>query len=394
MTLGSLFAGIGAFELGFERAGFQCLWQIEIDPACRSVLERHWPKVIRYDDIRTFKPKKSMKVDVICGGWPCQDHSVAGKREGFDGDRSVLFWEMIRVVKRLRPRFLLWENVPGLASSDDGRDFTRVLRGLADIGYFGAIRRLDAQWFGVPQQRKRYFGLFARCDIGTEWRSACEILAIPQSLRRHPAESKKKKQRVATTLTAGTSSGRGVSKPGRRREDDINLVPTLQSSDGGASSGYHPVIPTLARCKTTREGLHQDPTIETMIPICFGSKQITSKTNRTKAEPGNVCNTLHQNGMAIAFNPQAGGKQTSLGVGDQLGSLNTSQVPALINNIGVRRLTPKECERAQGLPDDHTRYAADGTENSDSRRYAMIGNSVVPNVVEWIGRRIMQCQLK
>jgi DNA (cytosine-5)-methyltransferase 1 len=155
LTVGSLFAGIGGFDLGFERAGFEIRWQVEIDPFCRAVLAKHWPNVRRYHDVRCCGFGRGEghveDVDVLCGGFPCQDISDAGRREGIDGARSGLWREMVRLIRYVRPRYVLVENVPALLT----RGMDRVLGDLADCG-------LDAEWdvwgaddFGASQHRKR-----------------------------------------------------------------------------------------------------------------------------------------------------------------------------------------------------------------------------------------------
>src|SRR3954468_9863595 len=113
-TFGSLFAGIEGFGAGFEAAGMKCAWQVELEPDCRSVLARHFPDVDRFADVREVGRHNLKPVDIVCGGFPCQDLSVAGKRKGLEGERSGLFYEMVRVTDELRPSFLIWENVPGL----------------------------------------------------------------------------------------------------------------------------------------------------------------------------------------------------------------------------------------------------------------------------------------
>jgi len=146
MTFGSLFAGIGGFDLGFERAGMTCKWQVEIDPYCNKVLEKHWPNVRRHDDVRTFPPTDAddWRVDVICGGFPCQDISIAGNGEGVTGSRSGLWFEYLRVIRALRPRVAVVENVAAILI----RGIDAVLGGLAEIGF-------DAEW-----------GMFSACEFG------------------------------------------------------------------------------------------------------------------------------------------------------------------------------------------------------------------------------------
>jgi DNA (cytosine-5)-methyltransferase 1 len=154
MTFGSLFAGIGGLDLGLERAGMTCKWQVEIDDYARRVLAKHWPNVQRWDDITTFEPSgREWSVDLICGGFPCQDISTAGKRAGLHGDRSGLFFDAVRVVESLRPRWLLLENVAALLN----RGLDEVLGTLAEIGFDAEWHCLQAADFGAPHIRDRVF---------------------------------------------------------------------------------------------------------------------------------------------------------------------------------------------------------------------------------------------
>lgn len=207
MTYGSLFSGCGGADLGFDAAGLQCAFQCEIEAKPRSVLQRHWPDVPKFNDVRKVGNGKGRKklppVDVLVGGFPCQDLSVAGNRGGLDGERSGLFYELVRIARELRPKFLVFENVPGLLSSDDGRDLARVLRHLGDSGFGGGWRVLDAQHFGVAQQRRRVFGVFAGRDIGIE---CCgQILALADGVRGHPAPGQEARPGVAGTVTGSTN---------------------------------------------------------------------------------------------------------------------------------------------------------------------------------------------
>ncbi len=153
MTFGSLFAGIGGFDLGLERAGMTCKWQVEIDPDCLKVLSRHWPDVPKFHDITRFEPASEQAVDLICGGFPCQDISNAGKRVGIDGARSGLWREFARVIRSLRPKYVIVENVDSLAT----RGLTRVLGDLASLGYDAEWSLLPVCALGFPHPRKRLF---------------------------------------------------------------------------------------------------------------------------------------------------------------------------------------------------------------------------------------------
>jgi DNA (cytosine-5)-methyltransferase 1 len=152
LTFGSLFAGIGGFDLGFERAGMKCEWQVEIDPYATRVLEKHWPAVRRWNDVRTFPPAEGdWYVDVICGGFPCQDISNAGARAGLSGERSGLWYEYARIIGELRPQFVIVENVAALL----GRGMDSVLGELSSLGYDTEWHVIQASAVGALHRRER-----------------------------------------------------------------------------------------------------------------------------------------------------------------------------------------------------------------------------------------------
>lgn len=163
-TFGSLFSGVGGFDLGFERAGMECRWQVEIDDKARAVLDRHWPQVEKHTDVRDVGRHNLEPVDVICGGFPCQDVSVAGRRQGLAGERSGLWFEFHRIVGEMLPTWVVIENVPGLLSSNEGKDIQVIIDSLTQIGYTVDVDILDAQYFGVPQRRRRVFLTCVRLD--------------------------------------------------------------------------------------------------------------------------------------------------------------------------------------------------------------------------------------
>jgi DNA (cytosine-5)-methyltransferase 1 len=153
VTCGSLFAGIGGFDLGFQRAGIRTIWQVEIDEYCRRVLARHFPDAERFGDIRECGAQNLKPVDIICGGFPCQDISLAGSGDGLDGERSGLWREMFRITSELRPKYLVVENVAALLV----RGVDRVLGDLAEIGYDAEWQIVRADWFGLAHPRRRLF---------------------------------------------------------------------------------------------------------------------------------------------------------------------------------------------------------------------------------------------
>src|SRR5215471_2469288 len=281
----SLFSGVGGFELGFDRAGIDTVLQVEQDPVCLSVLARHWPDCERRSDVRNLdgalfqqlgddftrrcagsvrnghgpqprfdgrlRDASGWDVDLIYGGFPCQDVSVAGQRAGLSGQRSSLWFEFERILSELRPRWTVVENVPGLLSSNAGRDFARILMGLGELGYGWAYRVLDARWFGVPQRRRRVF--IVGC-LGDQARAAA-VLAVCESCGGHPAPRRKTRQDLAPTLDDGArgtsldlpmlsdAEPNGLARPLVARESgyrmDLETENFLVANAVRASEGHH-----------------------------------------------------------------------------------------------------------------------------------------------------------
>ena len=208
IKVGSLFAGIGGFDLGFARAGFEVAWSVEINPQSQQVLRNQFPNAKIYGDITQVKVEDLERVDIVCGGFPCQDLSFAGKRKGLAGERSGLFYEAMRLIRGINPRIVILENVPGLLASNQGRDFAIVLSEM-DKGWNCqevAWRVLDSQFFGVAQRRKRVF-IVASSRIG----SAEQILALNESVSGDSKPSKEKKKNIASTI--GADSHESDSEP-------------------------------------------------------------------------------------------------------------------------------------------------------------------------------------
>jgi DNA (cytosine-5)-methyltransferase 1 len=166
MKVGSLFAGIGGFDLGFERAGMEVVWQVEIDPFCNKVLAKHWPDVKRYLDVKEVGKHNLEPVDLICGGFPCQDLSSAGQRKGIYAERSGLWGELYRIMCELRPSYTLIENVTGLLSGDDGRWFGRLLMDMAEGGFNVEWECIPASSIGAPHHRDRVYLIAYPCENG------------------------------------------------------------------------------------------------------------------------------------------------------------------------------------------------------------------------------------
>lgn len=173
----SLFAGIGGLDLGLERAGFECVAQVEINEFCQQVLSKHWANVPKFKDVRDVGKHNLPTAELICGGFPCQDVSLAGERAGLEGKRSTLWSEFHRIVCEIRPRWVVIENVPGLLSSDNGEFFTKILRELSQSGYDVEWQVIPAAFFGAPHIRERVF--IVGYPSGGEW----EVPNIPQVFR-------------------------------------------------------------------------------------------------------------------------------------------------------------------------------------------------------------------
>lgn len=200
----SLCSGIEAASVAWRQlGGWDPIAFAEIEPFPCAVLTHHYPDVPNFGDITKIDGKKYYgTVDLIVGGTPCQDFSVAGKRAGMVGERSGLAKEFIRIVSEIRPTWIVWENVPGVFSTNGGRDFGSFIKALDDSGYCCAWRVLDAQFFGVPQRRRRVFVVGYLGD----WRPAAKILFESESMCRHPEKSGKAGQEIAATLKSGTGS--------------------------------------------------------------------------------------------------------------------------------------------------------------------------------------------
>ena len=378
MRVYSTFTGAGGIDLGLERAGMQIVWQCESDPKCRIILEKHWPGIPCHDDIRTVRVESAAGgsadgrgsgagdhgradagivpagIDMLCGGVPCQDWSVAGRRAGIGGGRSGLFFDFARIADLVvRPGgWLLFENVPGLFSSNDGRDFGIILATLAEGGFHDlAWRVLDSRYFGVPQGRKRVF-IVARRSTGS---SAKAVLLEPEGGGGDFEKVRQARARVAATLTSGAGSGRS-NRPGRLQEDGVNIVITTFTRNDWDNNYEGQIV--VGALDTGHGGPDDNDARANHLVVHATQDPISS---------ADVC-------PAVTANAENGTN----------------------DSIGVRRLTPLERERLQGFPDGWTilpetlaKHPDDLNPPPDAHRNAMTGNAVTVPVAEWIGRRIM-----
>lgn len=446
LTHGSLFAGIGGFDEGFHRSGFTCWWQVEKEPFCIAILKTRYPNAERYYDVLKCghdRIHKLRPVDVVTAGFPCQDLSVAGKRAGLAGSRSGLFWEVVRILGELRPPWFVLENVPGLFSSNEGRDFAIVLNALDELGYGLAWRVLNSQFFGVAQRRRRVFivGCFGKpcpaevlfeseggCwDIAQGGEARAELASeVAASLRASgEAGSRGHTFYAEAGLAVTLSSGTGVTgnAPGRRREDDINLAisiaencrgelrtgrisPALSSGGGKPGSGYSAVayhenlsgnVAESSVARAQRSGAsHSYQFVATAIPASAGhhghssprgdgsdniivQQAISSKW--AKGSSGPAGDEHHNRTVCIqAARGQRDKRQNGIGI-QEGGPMYTLDGTS---QHAVGR-TDDEC----APPDsDGMRTFAGLPEGLDRARYGALGNAVTVSVAQWIGERI------
>ena len=404
----SLFSGIEAASEAWVPIGWECAGVSEIDPFACAVLAHRHPHVPNLGDITKITEMQIAAlghIDLVVFGSPCQDLSVAGKQKGLSGERSGLFYPAVDIISWARlwcgTRFALWENVPGAFSSNQGRDFAAVvgtLAGLDDIGVppkgWGTEgcavgdeamvewATLDAQWFGVAQRRRR---IFALADFGN-WAGRPPILLEPEGVRGDSAPSREAGQSIAGSLASRTTGGgfpgtdeacSGYVQPVRGSVASAHRMVAFgeYASDGTASAmkardykdatdliacgtpmAHMPCMPTLRSgggSAASRGAVSGDSKDEYIVPVCT---------------TGSVTHTLTAEGFDA-----------------------NSPSPALLTPSQVRRLTPIECERLQGFPDNHTRIPWRGKpaeQCPDGPRYKALGNSMAVPVMRWIGQKI------
>lgn len=395
-TVLSLFSGVGGFDMGLESAGMRTVYQCEIDKHCRSVLNRHWSSVSRWSDISTLTGDEILshapEIDVVAWGSPCQDLSVAGDRAGIDGMKSSLFYEGIRVINEIRkatdgryPKISIWENVYGALSSNKGADFRLILAEMAEAGsIFSEWRVLDAQFFGIPQRRRRVF-IISVFDTAVASRCTDPILPVADSVRRHTKTSRAQGKGTTTETTDGTRA-HGAWDIEQEVVGALQAHLSKQASADDAAHGL--LIPTEQivfensyrdSARISRDGITNTlpaqmgtgglkmPMVVTPEPIAYSLRE-DAKLNNFSATEIQTARAL----QATQPSPQSHHAQTFI-TGESV----------------VRRLTPLECERLMGWPDDHTRYRADGSEQADTNRYKQIGNGVASPVAQWIGEQIV-----
>lgn len=386
MRFGSVCSGIEAASCAWEPIGWKAQFLSEIEPFPSSVLAHHYPTVPNLGDMTKFKEWNRYDIDVLVGGTPCQSFSVAGLRKGLDDPRGNLMLTYLAIADNYRPKWLVWENVPGVLSSNGGKDFGAFLGGLGELGYGFAYRVLDAQYFGVAQRRRRVFvvGCFG------DWRSAAAVLFERDSLQGNPAPSRQARKDVAPTLSARTNGGGGLGTDfdldgGLIQQWPADVAPTLDAHYGekmglenqhiNAWGGYS--LPETSQCLTTGTGMRYDPETETLIPTIGGGFEESSLGMREDCKSP----------FAIAWTEELTAHRELAGT-MQRGGAGGRHDGVMTPAMQVRRLTPMECERLQGFPDGYTNVPHRGRPAADGPRYKALGNSMAVPVMAWIGRRI------
>lgn len=369
LTLGSLFDGIAGFPLAAVRHGIKPVWGSEIEPDCVDITEKQFPDMQRLGDITKISGVEITPVDIISFGSPCQNLSVAGNRKGLAGEASQLFFEAVRIIDEMRcatngqyPKYAIWENVAGAFSSNKGRDFQKVLEEITktDIpmpasgrwaaagmvrswGGSTAWRTLDAQYWGVPQRRKRIY-LVHSFGNGR----AGQILFECESMFRDIAQGR------AERKDSSTNSGRSIKKTDRM-----------------------PAIFTIAGNVIGRTGKNGGNQLGVSRDISY---TLTAADRHAVAVPKVL---LYQDKIGSLC------ARDYKGVGNQYVGENKLIIQQKSENYKVRRLIPIEYERLQGFPDDWTKYGASGKEMSDNVRYKALGNSIAVPCAERVFRGIL-----
>jgi len=433
-TYAELFAGAGGLSMGLDMAGWEPAAHAEIEPHARAILRKHWPDTRLDGDVSQVNGADYAGITLLSGGSPCQDLSIAGKRGGMtegSGTRSALYFEQVRIWQESNAPYFLWENVLGALSSNTGRDFAAVLSALVgaavpvpDDGWrsagvasgptgVAAWRVLDAQYFGVPQRRRRVFVLGARAG-GVD---PAEVLSLRESVSGHPTESRTKGEGTAADTGASVDSESGCLTPWDNQSKRVFLshgvFPSLQAAE--KSGQQQPAVLTYewhnqdSRIKPVeiasslnlnaegREGHLILPLTGTLFTKQgFGDYAATPNASAlgVRSGPDNIAAT---DLVVYAIqNPEMESKgQNGLGISEANAPMFTleSRGHGVVPSIGIpRRLMPVECERLMGWPDGHTAagVAEQGREYalSDTARYKLCGNGVATPVAAWIGLRL------
>jgi len=414
----SVCSGIEAATVAWEPMGWTPWAYSEIEPFPCAVLDHHYPHVPNLGDMTKFNEWPDATIDLLCGGTPCQSFSVAGLRQGLDDPRGGLMLRFLEIARSHRPRWVVWENVPGVLSSNGGRDFGTLLGGLEELGYGWAYRVLDAQFFGVAQRRRRVFVVGCAGDQ----RRAGSVLFESESVCGHPAKSRQAGEDIArdagngiagsiAAVTqfgphAGTLTARYDSSPCADRGQNVVAFPSRLSSTQAQETMRPNISPALTRINpmavadgrsvgTWWDGGQTCQTIDAVV----AKGQMMPEKNRFPVVAVGEKLCLPANATTTAIAQDAGSTSRSADVPGQLRTMSMSTLKTPAESSGrvvLRRLTPRECERLQGFPDDYTLIPYRGRPYRgqaayscpDGPRYKAIGNSMAVPCMRWIGERI------
>lgn len=396
MKVLSVCSGIEAASVAWRPLGWESVAFSEVDAFPSAVLRHYYPDVPNWGDMTRFKEWPDADIDLLVGGTPCQSFSVAGLRAGLDDPRGSLMLVYLAIARRYRPRWLVWENVPGVLSADDGRAFGSLLGGLAELGYGFAYRVLDAQYFGLAQRRKR---VFVVGHLG-DWHRAAAVLFERASLSGHPAPRREAGE-AAPTIPSRRSAGGGL---GTGFDCDGGLIPSTgdisHCLNAGGMGRIDYETETLithglradgfdASADGTGRGTPLVPTIAPCLTSNYGKQPDSSDTSAGRGDSHDL--EYRQDGTANAILTPNGGR-AGIGVGavafdarqsdviqygEQSGPLDTDgHTVGLLSGMQVRRLTPRECERLQGFPDDTKSITIRVCRNEDER-HALARSAVV-----------------
>jgi DNA (cytosine-5)-methyltransferase 1 len=406
LTYGSVCSGIEAVTVAWEQLGFRPAWFAEIDPFCSALLAHRHPGVPNLGDFTTIEESRR-PIDVLAGGTPCQSFSLAGRRGGLEDARGNLAIEFCRLAGRLRPRWIVWENVPGVLSSNGGRDFGSIIGSLAELGYGCAWRVLDAQFLGVPQRRRR---VFVVGHLG-DWRRAAAVLLEREGLCRDTPARRKAREDVAGALGGGTGE-RGwcndLDRSGAFVSMSLNAKGGCGRLDGESETfvasgcGYWNESESAETLGTQGRALYESTAIVGPLPpTAFSAKDHGADAGplapTLRAMPHDRSHANAGGQVAVCFESRVArnGRGSPSGIVPPLkaqsggtGRGDGAPLLAVGGPLAVRRLTPRECERLQGMPDDYTLIPYRGKPAADGPRYRAIGNSMAVPVMRWIGRGI------
>jgi DNA (cytosine-5)-methyltransferase 1 len=391
----SVCSGVEAATVAWHSLGWKPVGFSEIEKFPSAVLQHHYPQVQNYGDMTKYKEWDiNESVGLLVGGTPCQSFSVAGLRKGLEDPRGNLALTYVGILDRFRPKWFIWENVPGVLSSNRGRDFGSFLGAVAECGYGFAYRVLDAQYFGVPQRRRRVFVVGCLGD----WESSAKVLFEPDCLLRNPAPSREKGKTVAGTFVPSIANCLETTCHDYSRADGFNMIAyethpadsrvkemgdvcQTVTSRWGTGGGNVPLVQAYSLREDAKANnfsatpLHVTPALQALRPSVQSHHAQTFVVDRAAFNQGT--NALYEPKMEES---------------DTMPTLVSKGPHAVMNDMAVRRLTPVECERLQGFPDDYTRIPWGKGDTPDSHRYKAMGNSMAVPCMQWIGKRIQEVE--